>query len=189
MIYFTADTHFYHANIIKYCNRPFQNVEEMNEKLIENWNKIISPKDVVYVIGDFVFGHAEKQATRIIELVRSLKGNILLIKGSHDKLDHFDPSTLGKDASRFKIFQDRIVTISYENQEIVLCHYAMRVWPKSHFGTWHLFGHSHGKLEGLGKSFDVGVDCWNFKPLSFPEICGIMKTKPDNFNLIKNSGS
>jgi len=185
MIYFTADTHFYHENIIKYCNRPFQDVEEMNETIISNWNAVVRQVDQVYVIGDFIFGHAEKQTERIIELLRRLKGNILLIKGSHDKLMRFDSSELNKDAARFKIFEDRIVTITLENQEIVLCHYAMRVWPKSHFDSWHLFGHSHGRIEGLGKSFDVGVDCWNFRPLSFPEVCGIMKTRSNNLNLVR----
>ncbi|MEO0095997.1 MAG: phosphoesterase [candidate division WOR-3 bacterium] len=185
MIYFTADTHFYHTNIIKYCKRPFKDVDEMNEKMIENWNRVVRPVDQVYIIGDFVFGHAGRQCERIVEIIKRLKGNIFLIKGSHDKLENFNPSILGKDAKRFHIFQDRIITILIENQEIVLCHYAMRVWPKSHYGSWHLYGHSHGQLEGWGKSFDVGVDCWNFRPISFLEVCSIMKTKPDNFDLVR----
>ncbi len=185
MIYFTADTHFYHENIIRYCNRPFKNAEEMNETIIANWNAIVRPVDSIYVLGDFVIGNAEKQKERLGNIVKRLKGNIFLVKGSHDKLDSYEPTLLDKDAQRFHIFEDRIVTISVEGQEIVLCHYAMRVWPKSHFGTWHLFGHSHCRLEGWGKSFDVGVDCWGFRPLSFSDIRKIMETRPDNFNLVK----
>jgi len=185
MIFFTADQHFYHENIIKYCNRPFKNVEEMNEELIKRWNKTIRLVDHVYVIGDFVFGGAEKQVERLVNIVKQLKGNIFLVKGSHDKLTSFNPSLLGKDAQRFHLFEDKIVTVAFESQEVVLCHYAMRVWPKSHFNSWHLFGHSHGRLEPWGKSFDIGVDCWDYRPLSFSEVKAIMKTRPDNFNLVK----
>ena len=73
MIFFTADQHFYHENIIKYCNRPFKNVEEMNEELIKRWNKTIRLVDHVYVIGDFVFGGAEKQVERLVNIVKQLK--------------------------------------------------------------------------------------------------------------------
>jgi calcineurin-like phosphoesterase family protein len=185
VVYFTADTHFYHENIIRYCNRPFKNVEEMNETIIANWNSVVRPVDCVYVIGDFIFGSPKKQIERLKEVVKRLKGNIFLIKGSHDRLESYQPSLLGDDAERFHIFEDRLVTISIENQEIVLCHYALRVWPKSHYGAWHLYGHSHGRLGDWGKSLDVGVDCWNFRPLSFFDIKNIMKGKPDNFDLIE----
>ncbi len=76
MIFFTADQHFYHENIIKYCNRPFRNMEEMNEELIKKWNEAISPIDHVYVIGDFVLGRAEKQVERLVSIVKQLKGHI-----------------------------------------------------------------------------------------------------------------
>ena len=185
VLYFTADTHFYHENIIKYCNRPFKNVEEMNETIIANWNSVVRPQDHVYVIGDFIFGGGKKQTERLVDIVKALNGYIFLVKGSHDKLDSYNPSLLGKHASRFHIFKDSIITISIKNQDIVLCHYAMRVWPKSHYGAWHLFGHSHGRLKGCGKSFDVGVDCWGFKPLSFFEVRRIMAELPDNFDLVK----
>jgi len=185
MVFFTADHHFYHQNIIKYCNRPFESVEEMNNALINNWNESIRSMDDVYVIGDFIFGRAERQAERLTGIVRQVKGNIFLVKGSHDKLASYDPMTLGKDARRFHLFEDRILAITVDGQEIILCHYSMRVWPKSHFNTWHLFGHSHGKLKPWGKSLDVGVDCWDYRPLSFPEVKGIMQTRPDNFNLLR----
>ena len=167
MIYFTADTHFNHKNIIKYCNRPFKNVYEMNNVLIENWNKKIGKSDLVYHLGDFGFGKLDM-------IFNKLNGQIILIQGSHDK-------------SSLK-YKDRFIEITplkeicYQKQAISLCHYAMRVWPKSHYNSWHLFGHSHGKVEPIGKSWDVGVDNNNFMPLSFDEIKGIMNKRGNNPN-------
>ena len=69
--------------------------------------------------------------------------------------------------------------------QIVLCHFAMKVWDKSHFDSWHLYGHSHGTVENEGKSFDVGVDCHKFTPISVEEVAIIMESRPDNFNYIK----
>ena len=75
--------------------------------------------------------------------------------------------------------------MTLDKQAIVLCHYCMRVWPKSHYGSWQLFGHSHGGLPGVGKQMDVGVDTNSYYPYSLGEIKEIMKDKPDNFNLVK----
>lgn len=79
-IFITSDTHFYHTNIIKYCNRPFESVEEMNEKLIENWNNVVNKYDTVYHLGDFCIGDRKQ----ITETAHRLRGNIKLIKGNHD---------------------------------------------------------------------------------------------------------
>ena len=80
MIYFTSDTHFNHTNIIRYCNRPFNCVDEMNNSLVQNWNKIITNNDVVYHLGDFALGMKE-QAN---DIIKKLKGTIYLIRGNHD---------------------------------------------------------------------------------------------------------
>ena len=162
MIYFTADTHFQHKNIIKYCNRPFFNIEEHDETLIDNWNKVVKDDDIIYHLGDFCFSDHNK-------ILRRLKGKIIFIKGSHDKwLTH-----------------PYIINLVIDKKPITLCHYAMRVWHRSHYNSWSLFGHSHGNLKGQGKSFDVGVDCWGYKPISWDEVKFIMTSKPDNFNLVK----
>lgn len=154
MNWFTSDTHFDHANILKYTSRPFTTVEEMNEALITNWNSLVRPGDVVYHLGDFAFRRHRYFAER-------LHGQIVLIEGSHDRMS----------ASEGKAFQ-RVGprhTVPGE-PDIILSHYAMRVWPRSHYGTWHLFGHSHGHLPPHGKSFDVGVDAWGFFPLSTIQV-------------------
>lgn len=169
-ILFTADNHFNHANIIKYSNRPFKNVNEMRETMIANWNAKVKYNSTIYILGDVGFGDLEP-------ILKRLNGDKILIVGSHDK-----------DALKYPQYFKRIehlLDIVVEDQPITLCHYAMRTWKKSHFNSWHLFAHSHGRLESFGKSFDVGVDAHNFYPLSFEEVKKIMDKLPDNFNLVK----
>ena len=170
-IYITADPHFQHANIIKYCNRPFDNVDEMNETMITNWNSRVKPTDTIYIVGDLGFGDLNN-------ILRRLNGIKILILGSHDKSALQCPQYFAKISP--------LMEINVEGQAIILCHYSMRVWSKSHYNSWHLYGHSHGKLAGAGKSFDVGVDSHNFFPWSFDEIKSRMKELPDNFNLVKD---
>lgn len=160
MIFFTSDTHFGHTNIIKYCNRPFSNAHEMDKILIRNWNLRVSEKDTIYHLGDFGSGPSRF----LIGIVEQLKGKKFFITGSHDH-------SLEKRVAGVE-FVGPLFTVKGIRgiPEITLCHYSMRVWPKSHYGTWHLFGHSHGKLPPLGKSFDVGVDNHNFYPWSLDEI-------------------
>lgn len=190
MIYFTADTHFNHSNIIKYCDRPFNSVNEMNEIMIQNWNNRVKAEDTVYVLGDFIFGDIED----FLIFCWRLTGNIKFLRGSHDrifigkelrKLQKIRQSLEYKEVfDRVEIFNDRIVEIKVEGQHIVLCHYALRVWPRSHYNSWHLFGHSHGKLEPVGKSYDVGVDNNGFTPISFNQIKRIMEERTNNFDFV-----
>ena len=158
MFYFTADLHFNHANILKYTNRPWSTVSEMNDGLIENWNSVVSPKDSVYILGDFCWKNTR-------EIMARLNGKKILIVGSHDK-DSLRPIT----RDQFTSIHVGFHAITVNKRLIVLCHYCMRTWPRSHYGTWHLFGHSHGRLEPMGLSWDVGVDNNNFAPVSVLEI-------------------
>lgn len=165
-IFFTGDTHFNHGKIIVYCNRPFDGVTHMNETLVANWNAVVKKEDHVYHLGDFGFGAISTTLDR-------LNGRIHMVIGSHDK--------------QIWDYKSRFVEIGriLEFEEFTLCHYAMRVWPRSHYNTCHLFGHSHGKLEGQGKSFDIGVDSWGFTPVSLARVREEMAKRPDNFNLVK----
>ena len=165
MIFFTADTHFDHYNIIGYCQRPFSSVEEMNEALVANWNRAVGPEDTIYHLGDFARRRHEY-------FLRRLHGRKHLINGSHDEAlkrlgEYFEEATPLKQ-------------INIQGQQIVLCHYALRVWPGSHYGSWLLYGHSHGNLPPIGKSWDVGVDVNNFRPLSLGEVRAIMLSRPEN---------
>lgn len=177
-IHFGGDTHFSHRNVIKYCNRPFTTSDEMNEKLISNWNEVVGVHDIVYHVGDVAF---EKDERKLCEILHSLNGVIHLVKGNHDHL------IKGRAAGRFSsIEHSGLKEIRVEDpdgfggfQPIVLCHYSMRVWNRSHYGSWNLFGHSHGTLpdDPNSLSLDVGVDCWNYYPVSYEQIKARMKTK------------
>ena len=153
MIYFVSDTHFYHKNIIQYSKRPFSSVEEMNQKMIDNWNAIVKPTDTVWHLGDFAFCNYLLFA----KLLSDLNGEKNVILGNHDKtieenVTRLTSSGLLKSVQHYK-------ELKYNSQFIVLLHYGMRVWNKSHHGSIMLYGHSHGSLPPWGKSVDVGVDC------------------------------
>ena len=159
-VMFTSDTHFGHANIIQYCNRPFKDVEEMDAVLIDNWNEAVTPDQVVFHLGDFTF-HGKRN---VPNLLNRLNGRVILIQGNHDK-----PSTL----QHFKDVHDIAeVKIKDREQLIVMCHYALRRWNHSFRGAWHIYGHSHGTLDTdwYKKTCDIGVDSWGYKPVSFHQL-------------------
>jgi calcineurin-like phosphoesterase family protein len=171
--FFTADTHWYHKNIIKYCNRPFSSIEEMNETLINQWNSKISKGDRVYHLGDFAFGQREK----ILELTKILNGSIIIIEGNHDEIGQ--PENYGFAGKH------QLLTVKINGIYITMCHYAMRVWERSHYNSWHIYGHSHGTLESIGKTWDVGVDNNNFTPVEFEELKKIMESQSHNLNWLE----
>jgi calcineurin-like phosphoesterase family protein len=172
--FFTADTHLGHSAIIRFCSRPFLNVEEMNEIIIKNWNFKVKPKDRVYIIGDFAFGSREK----ILNYTQRLNGHIILIVGNHDEIGQ--PVNYGFSEKH------QLLDIKINGKFITMCHYAMRTWNKSHFDSWHIFGHSHGTLDkDWGKCWDVGVDNNNFAPLEFEELKKIMDLQPHNLNWLE----
>jgi calcineurin-like phosphoesterase family protein len=103
------------------------------------------------------------------EILPRLNGNKILIKGNHDKTAHFKGNLVQV------IYDTKMIEV--ECQRIWLSHYAHRSWNCSFHGSWHLYGHSHGMLEDYGLSTDVGVDCWDFYPVSFEEIKQHMKGK------------
>lgn len=167
-IFFTSDTHFGHRNIIKYCDRPYVNEHDMDMNLIANWNARVSDKDTIYHVGDVSMDDRKRK-----EIVPKLNGKKHLIKGNHDKRVTNDEGW--ESISNYK-------EVYVGKQMIVLFHYAMRVWNKSHRGSWHLYGHSHGTLidpyfDEKTLSFDIGVDSHGYKPLNFDEVAAIMNTK------------
>lgn len=171
-IHFTSDTHFGHANIIKYSRRPFDNADHMDTMLIDNWNSVVSPDDTVYHLGDFTFGDlgsARRYRQR-------LNGRIHFIWGNHDR-DEVRYSDLWETSQPY-------LEIRIDGSLIVLLHYSLRTWNKRHRGSYHFFGHSHAALPMLANSpgdhhesdedlsIDVGVDlpAWNYAPVGFDAI-------------------
>jgi len=180
MEYFTADWHLSHNNIIKYCNRPFTNIGEMNSTIYDNALDRLQRGDILYYLGDLSF---DKSTIDFFFSTMKLIGvQIHFIYGNHDyKVKRF--------IAPHPAWHGDFKSISIRKQPISLMHYAMRVWPKSHYNAWHLYGHSHGGLShdtgvSIGKTWDVGVDNNDFQILSFDEITNIMATRPDNFNFM-----
>lgn len=173
-IFFTSDHHFGHKNIIKYSNRPFESVEEMDEIMIQRWNEKVGQNDDVYHLGDVGLCSSGK----LRKILDRLNGKKYLIKGNHERsaLDCHTSFEWIKDYHELKV-QDS--EFEKGSQMLALFHYSMRVWNKWHRGTYHLYGHSHGTLEDNpnSQSFDIGVDCHDFYPLSYEEVKVIMKTK------------
>ena len=177
-IWFISDTHFGHKNIIKFSSRPFGDVTEMNESLIKSWNNVVSIDDDVYHNGDFGLTSSNK----ILSILERLNGNIHLITGNHEK------GILSSAACKERFVWIKPYHEMYiDKQFIVLSHYGMRVWNKSHHKSWQLYGHSHDSMEHetWGRSMDVGVDSayrilGEFRPFSFEEIKTIMDTRQHN---------
>lgn len=157
-IYFTADTHFYHKNIIKYCNRPFDTYEEMNKAIVERWNSIVEEDDTIYHLGDVTFRYNYQE----LEVVRRLKGKKFLIPGNHDQ-----QKVINKLSHTFTVLPE---THILEDLKVVLYHCPLEDWYKKDEGFILLHGHSHGGSKKEKGRLDVGVDVHNYTPISL-EYC------------------
>jgi calcineurin-like phosphoesterase family protein len=166
--FFSSDFHLSHKNILEYDKRPFKNVHEMNEAIIRNHNAVVSPEDDFYFLGDFCFNMKEAEG-----FLQRLNGNKFFIKGNHDKYEMI------KLYKQYGTYLGGMSEITVNGQQITLCHYAMRIWNKSHHGTWQLYGHSHGTLpdDTHALSIDVGTNVHGYKPLEFADVQRIMAKK------------
>lgn len=150
MYWFTADCHFDHYNIIKYCERPFTTEEEMNSTLIKNWNAVVEPNDVVVVLGDFCMSGNTDYVMQTF--ANRLLGTKIFIKGNHDRWFKKDKRYMyNKKVSMAKFW---------------CSHYPLRSWPSG----YNLHGHCHGQMEPMPRQLDVGVDVWDFYPVDYPSI-------------------
>ena len=178
--FFTSDTHFNHANIIKFCNRPFKDVEQMNETMIANWNRVVGMDDTVFHLGDFCLGGAAEW-TKVLD---RLNGKIYLILGNHD-LKNLRQGFIG----RFEhVAMQMHITIG--KQRIYLCHYPFLCFEGGYREVWQLFGHVHSRKNNTGldaerlqylypTQYDVGVDNNSFTPVSFEQVNQIIKKQLD----------
>jgi calcineurin-like phosphoesterase family protein len=159
--FFTSDQHFAHKNLVKSLStwsdttecRDFSSIEDMNYALIAGINSVVGPDDVLYCLGDWSFGSIDNIRKFRNQIVCQ---NINLIRGNHDfRHGTVDPASIDHGFASVRDYAE----LNIDNQEIILCHYGLRVWNRQGHGSWHLFGHSHGKLPHLGNfSLDVGVD-------------------------------
>lgn len=174
MIWLTSDTHFNHKNVIKYCNRPYQTVEDMNERLINNWNERVGIDDTVFHLGDFGFGNASKLADIRIRL----NGRIFFVLGNHDL-------SISKSQWQHTVGMTGVYG-SYELEEFLLYHYPKESpegdktkgklqRPPIEFEGWCLTGHVHEHWRIKNKCLNVGVDVHDYRPLSLDECRKIIK--------------
>ncbi|HUU23767.1 MAG TPA: phosphoesterase [Phycisphaerae bacterium] len=170
-IFFVSDTHFGHANVIKYDGRPFGSVEEHDAELIRRWNVVVKPGDRVFHLGDFGWA---KKASEISAIVAQLNGQKHLLLGNHDR----DAVRKSEGWAWVKEYHELKVDLGGERrQKVVLSHYPLLVWNGGHHkpGSWMLHGHCHGSLTVPDTTrLDMGVNSWAYAPVSLAEVAAAM---------------
>lgn len=169
MIYYTADLHLGHENIINMCSRPFSSIDEMNAGLIDNWNSVVSDEDTVYILGDLIF----RSSISGKPYLRKMKGKKHLILGNHDHkwiknitLDEYFESV------------NYYLEIKDDDNRISLCHYPMLSWGGASKGSYLVFGHIHNSKDGLAfetlmkmdHALNAGVEVNCYKPVTLSEL-------------------
>jgi calcineurin-like phosphoesterase family protein len=200
--WFTSDHHFDHDKIILYCKRPFKNGTEQNEEMIERWNEIVCPEDTVYHLGDFTLGGKNT----FLKFARRLNGDIRFIPGGHDyqwlvKGFGYDPidglTLVSHDLTAERgqmtlilppMFSLPIQCKGEKDLPLVMNHYPMMSWDRSHYGSPHLHGHVHNSWKNRhsdsgdtqlppgqkkGVRINVSVDVWDFYPVGIHQILDI----------------
>jgi calcineurin-like phosphoesterase family protein len=149
-IFFTADLHFGHRSVIRYCNRPHDSADEMDAFIIKRWNEQVPKQGAsVFLIGDV----SMVSPKRTKAIIKQLNGTLFLVRGNHDRRlsrgftdDYFAWDT---DLHEMKV----------DGQDVVLCHYPIASWNKMAYGSWMLHGHCHGRYrKDHKKILDVGWD-------------------------------
>lgn len=175
--FFTSDLHLGHANALEHCQRPFTSVEEMNEMLIENWNRKVQMDDEIYIIGDFAY----RSACPVTNYLTRLNGQKHLIIGNHELWFYNDLSM-----TRFFKSVDHMQVIRLGEKMITLCHYPMFEWNGSRRAlnqqtskSWLIHGHIHNRRnvdsylhirDRLPCALNAGVDINHYEPVSFEEL-------------------
>ena len=174
-IFVTADSHFGHAEAIDLYDRPFTDEAEMTSAMIDRWNETLRPDDLLVHLGDFVGDLSDSErkirvATEVRE--RIAVDRILLVRGNHDS----------KRPEYARIFDDVVDLLDHRPVDsplrVVMTHYPLRSWRGNRRGSFHLHGHTHGRLEEIGRSTDVGVDCWRFRPIPLEPLLGLLAERP-----------
>ena len=175
-IFFVSDTHFGHSNIIKFCDRPFKDAEEMDYKLIENWNKKVPQDGLVFHLGDFAWGGYEFWK----KIREQLNGDIILIKGNHDQKNM--SSTAEQELFKHVTWQ---MLIEIEGRKVLLNHFPFLcyagVYREPSKLVFQAYGHVHSGEGKKGQDlprlihtypmqYDVGVDNNNYEPISWYEL-------------------
>jgi len=158
-VHFTADTHFGHAGARALYRRPFPTVAAMDDAMVARWNGAVAPHDTVWHLGDFAVRHPDPAA-----MLAALHGQKHLVTGNNDGAAI---TALPGWASVVPYME-----LQVDGTALVLCHYAFRTWRGMGKGAINLHGHSHGRLRPQTRQVDVGVDVWEFRPVTLDQIKG-----------------
>jgi len=174
-LFFISDPHFGHANIIRLCQRPFKDLEEMNETLINNWNNTISYDSIVVCLGDFVWGGTQLWKS----FLSVLKGQKILILGNHD-----NKCNIAEVESEFLDIRD-ILEIRTSSGRLFCCHYPLTGWGGSYHGVYHLYGHIHEKdfNHAVPQQYNCCVERNDYRPISLNEV-SLLLTKQVRDNVV-----
>lgn len=169
MVYFIADLHIGHQNVIRLNNRPFDCLDDMHECIITNWNAVVRPTDEVYIVGDVAY----RSQIDIVKFLNNLNGIKYLIVGNHDRKNLKNPEFR-------KCFKDicDMTTINLNGVSIVLCHYPLGEWDGYYRGAYHIHGHIHNNtgikvykyLKEEDRALNAGVDIINYTPVTFEQL-------------------
>jgi calcineurin-like phosphoesterase family protein len=185
-VFFTADQHFGHLNIIRYCDRPYRSVEEMDAALVANWNAVVGPLDTVHVLGDVAMGWRHES----LPLVARLDGHKVLYPGNHDRCWYgHGGRALDKEQEYLEAGFDEIrqgpTTITVGGRQVLACHLPYRgdsgeddrydEFRPVDEGAWLVHGHVHEKWRRQDHMINVGVDVWDFTPVAEETVAGLMK--------------
>ncbi len=164
--FFTADTHFGHTRIIEFHPHRGSSIEEMNKRIVENWNAVVGAKDDVWFLGDFAMGKLDES----LRYFHRLRGKKHLIIGNHDS-----PRTINLPWTSVDYYKEW----KQKPYKAVLCHYPFLTWNGAHNGVYALHGHSHGMLAPTTTTrMDVGIDCHpEFRPFHLDEVVDYMSDK------------
>jgi calcineurin-like phosphoesterase family protein len=184
--WFTSDHHFGHLNIIKYCERPFDSLADMNAAMQGAWNGVVEPDDTVYYLGDFAM-----QPRLVTEILPRLKGSKILIAGNHDRCH----PKIGSPAKWRQAYLDAgfasvhtELSLDIAGQVVLLHHFPYRVEsePRQKYygqrpvdnGGWLIHGHVHNRWKISGRQINVSVENWNFEPVALETIAAIIQGGP-----------
>jgi calcineurin-like phosphoesterase family protein len=162
--WFTSDTHFFHENIIMYCARPFSCAEEMNEVLVDNWNKVVRPGDTVYHLGDVAMGGKEAY-DGIGPLLSRLNGSKRLIVGNHDDIPFLSKGGWFKKVSMWRVWNDKPLLFTH-----VPVHESSIHERILDAGGMNIHGHTHNMGSPSGPYKCVCVELTNYTPVNLEEL-------------------
>ncbi len=162
--FFTADTHFGDARLVRRQRSAFETVEAHDAALIARWNETVGPDDAVWHLGDFAASASREHCAAVFAQLNGVKR---LVRGNHDTNRVLDLPWAAPPVESLRI---DVRDAEGRDWRLFLAHYAHRAWPGLWRGTRHLYGHTHATLPDTTRSCDVGVDAWDFRPADLAGI-------------------